>query len=166
MLAQILAGTPAWVFAVFVALVYLGYIQSRTRRVSARRLAAVPVVLGAFSIYGVHSAFGSQPAAIVAWALGVGLAFLLNVRFRQPRGVQYIPAEQLYLISGSWIPMALMMTMFWTRYAVTVALTRNAGLAAEVGFVAGVCLLYGLLGGTFFARAARAYNSRLRTATA
>lgn len=160
MLTEILANTPTWVFVLFFALVYLGYVQSRSRNLSAARIAMVPIALGAFSLYGVFSAFGKHAIAIPGWGIGIGIALLLNGVLKQPRGAAYINAERTYLVPGSWIPMALIMTMFFTRYIVTVALTLNAALGDEAIFAASVCLFYGLLSGTFFARALSILGSR------
>jgi hypothetical protein len=153
MLTQILANTPIWVFVLFFGLLYFGYVQSRTRSLSAGRVAAVPIVLGTFSLYGVYTAFGLSAIAIASWIVGIGLAVLLNRVLKQPSGVTYVAEDRVYHVPGSWIPMALMMTMFFTRYIVTVMVIRNAALAEVTAFAGAICLFYGLLSGTFIARA-------------
>jgi hypothetical protein len=162
MLAQILLRTPTWVYVLFVALAALGLLQTRTRTVSGARLAVLPVALGAFSVYGVYADFGPQPAAVAGWGTGMVLAFMLNGVLKQPRGVRYDPAGRVFLMPGSWIPLALMMTMFFTRYAVTVAIATDPARAAAPAFVAATCLAYGLLSGTFFARALQCRSVALR----
>lgn len=162
MLTQILLRTPAWVYVLFVALVSLGFLQTRTRTVGGARLAVLPVALGAFSVYGVYATFGPQPAGLAGWGTGMVLAFMLNGVLKQPRGVRYDPADRVFLMPGSWMPLALMMTMFFTRYAVTVAIATDPALAAAPAFVATACLFYGLLSGTFFARALQCRSVALR----
>jgi hypothetical protein len=56
-----------------------------------------------------------------------------------------------------------MMTMFFTRYAVTVAIATDPALAAAPAFVTPACVAYGLLSGTFFARALQCRSVALRS---
>jgi hypothetical protein len=51
------------------------------------------------------------------------------------------------------------MTIFFTRYAVTVLLAIQPSLRQADSFTGGVAFLYGLLSGLFFARALRAWRS-------
>ena len=44
-MTQILTHTPLWVFGLFFGLVYLGYLQSRTRQVSRGRLIVLPLAM-------------------------------------------------------------------------------------------------------------------------
>jgi hypothetical protein len=162
MLTEILLRTPVWVYVLFVALMFLGFLQTRTRTVTGTRLAVLPVALGAFSVYGVYAAFGPQPAALAGWGSGMVLALMLNGVLKQPRGVRYDPTGRVFLMPGSGTPLALMMTMFFTRYAVTVAIATDPALAEAPAFVATACLAYGLLSGTFFARALQCRSVALR----
>jgi len=49
----------------------------------------------------------------------------------------------------------MMMTIFFARYAVTVTLAMNPGLAASPWLATGVGCAYGLMSGAFLARALR-----------
>ncbi len=59
-MTQILTHTPLWVFALFFGLVYLGYLQSRTRQVSRGRLIVLPLAMLAWSLYSVWSTFDAH----------------------------------------------------------------------------------------------------------
>jgi hypothetical protein len=153
MLLEILKRTPAWVFVLFVVLLALGYWQSRPRTVSRGRVAILPVAMIALSIYGVLSAFQYSVVGIAAWFVGVALAVLVNRIVGFPRGATYSTAIQSYTLPGSWVPLALMMTIFFTRYAVTVTIVRNPLILAATDFVMSICLWYGFLSGMFFSSA-------------
>jgi hypothetical protein len=56
---------------------------------------------------------------------------------------------------GSWLPLALMLATFATKYAVAVACAVRPDLAAGAGFAATVCALYGMFNGLFLGRALR-----------
>jgi Family of unknown function (DUF6622) len=167
MLTQIVRHTPLWVFILFFVLLGLGYAASRTRTVSRRRVAILPAALILFSAYGVVSGFGYRPAGIVAWFAGIGLASLLNHEiFRLPRGAGYSEATRSFALPGSWIPLTLMLTIFFAKYAVAVALALEPALIGTTGFVTGMCLLYGLLSGMFFASALTLWRLMRETVSA
>lgn len=153
MLFEILKRTPSWVFVLFFALLALGYWQSRSRTVPRARVAILPVAMIALSLYGVLSGFGISALAIVAWLAGVGLAVLVSARVTLVRNASYTAATQSFSLPGSWMPLVLMMCIFFTRYTVAVLLARNPMLAHDVSFIATICLLYGFLSGLFFAAA-------------
>ena len=67
-MTQILTHTPLWVFGLFFGLVYLGYLQSRTRQVSRGRLIVLPLAMLAWSLYSVWSTFAAHLTALAAGA--------------------------------------------------------------------------------------------------
>lgn len=153
LLLETLKRTPSWVFVLFFALVALGYFQSRDRTISRGRVAIFPLAMIALSFYGVLSAFGNVPASLALWGLGVSLAAGLGVRLGAPQGVIFHAQSRSFFVPGSWLPMVLMMAIFFTKYAVAVILARHLPLADEGAFVVSVSLCYGLFSGVFLARA-------------
>lgn len=63
-------------------------------------------------------------------------------------------------VPGSWLLLAVLMTVFLTKYVATVALLITPHLRADMLFVAPVCLLYGTCNGILLARLARDWKSR------
>ncbi len=153
MLFEILKRTPPWVFVLFVVLLVLGYWQSRPRTVARARVAILPAAMIGLSIYVVLSAFQSSIVGIGAWLIGVALAVLVNRAVGFPRGATYSHVTQSYALPGSWVPFVLMMTIFFTRYAVTVTIALNPLILAATGFVVSICVWYGFLSGMFFSGA-------------
>lgn len=153
MIVQIISHTPPWVFILFFVLLTLGYIASRPRMLSPGRVAILPVAMMLLSAYGVVSAFGYRATGIVVWVAGVTLAVLLNRVWRLPRGASYVATTQSFALPGSWIPLALMLTIFFTKYTVAVLLSIHPTLLDHASFVAGVSFAYGVLSGIFFASA-------------
>ena len=159
MLIEILKHTPPWVFVLFFILIALGYFQSKGRTVSRRRISVLPVAMIALSFYGVLSAFGVAPAGLVFWVLGVALAVGVGVKLATPQGVTFFSETQSFFIPGSWFPLAFMMAIFFTKYAVGVILARQLPIVGELAFVASVSFGYGLLSGVFLARAMVVWRS-------
>lgn len=155
MILQILQRTPPWVFVLFAVLLVLGVLQSRTRALGRARVAMMPAIFLPLSLWGVWNAFGPELLAFAAWLAAVGTAVLLNRHFRAPRQVSYAPDTRQFHVAGSWVPLALMMAIFFTRYAIAVATAMQPALKTTPIFAAAVGFAYGLMSGTFLARALR-----------
>jgi hypothetical protein len=147
-IALILAHTPVWVWGLLVLLLALGTLYLRERRVSRARLSLVPLGLAALSISGVLSGFGA--AGVVAWLLGVGLAFAINTQLRWTRGARREGAAFV-------LPLVLMLAIFVLNYALNVwrAMAAQGGAAPSTAVGLGVSLLFGVLSGLLAARAWR-----------
>lgn len=165
MLIEVLKRTPPWVFALFFVLLGLGLAYSRARRVSPGRAVAVPVVLFFFSVFGVLSAFRASPAALLAWVAAFLTAGSATRLLGYPRGVTFDRETRRLSIPGSWAPLALYMTLYFTKYGVAVALARNAGLAASPSFSVPVGAIYGCFSGVFFAASVSLWSAAWRGRT-
>jgi hypothetical protein len=159
-LMQILRGTPLWVYPLFLVLIILGYLQSKPREVAPARLAILPVALGLFSLSRVLGTFGPEAPALAAWVAGTAAALLLNRALKQPAGARWSAASGTFHVPGSWVPLALMMAVFFARYAVAVSLAMAPGLAHSAGFATATSFGFGLLSGMFLARALRVWSQR------
>jgi len=155
MILQILRHTPLWVFALFAGLVFLGVRQSRPSELGRTRVVLLPALFLTLSLLGIWSAFGPEALAFAGWLAGLGAALLLNRWAGLPRKVSYAADTQRFRVEGSWIPLAMMMAIFFTRYAIAVAVAMQPSLRAAPGFLAAVGFAYGLFSGSFLARALR-----------
>jgi hypothetical protein len=155
MLLDILSHTPVWVFIVFVVLVVLGVRLARTSRVGLLRVAIVPVVMAGWSLSALAQAFGTGSPALVVWAALVAVAIVVAVRLPLRRDVQYSPSDRSFTVPGSLAPLALMMTIFFMRYAVAVSLVIRPQWAHDTTFALAVGALSGCVSGAFVLRALR-----------
>jgi hypothetical protein len=162
---EILKRTPIWVFVLFFALLFLGYVQTRTRSLSLWRLSLLPVAMVGFSLYGFIAAFGANAAAVAGWAATLLTVSLLIAATGFPRGVTYSREARSFTVPGSWIPFAVIMAIFFSRYAVTVALVMNPAWRQAAPFAAAVGALYGLSSGFFVGRTLTILRTRRRAAS-
>lgn len=153
MIAQILSRTPAWVFALFVGLLAVGLLQTKTRTV--RRLPALllPAGMVALSLAGIQSSFGLTPVPVASWAVALAAAALVGVALFRDQRVRYDATAKAYFIPGSWVPLAVIMAIFFAKYVYAVMNAMNAAVIATTAFVAGLSAVYGVLSGYFAARA-------------
>ncbi len=57
-----------------------------------------------------------------------------------------------FTVPGSWWPLAVILAIFFTRYAVTVMLVMNGELRQVAAFAGTASFVYGLSSGFFLAR--------------
>jgi hypothetical protein len=155
MLYEIIAHTPIWVWALLVALLWLGLAQTTPRSVRLRRVILLPMAMTGLSLYGCISSFGAVPSSWFMW-IAAALATGAWVRSGElPAGIRYDPPARLFSLPGSWVPLGLMMTMFMTKYAAGVMLAMHPALAYDSAVVAIFASLYGAMSGIFIGRMAR-----------
>jgi hypothetical protein len=159
-LTQILRGTPLWVVPLFLGLIVLGYLQSKPRELAPPMVAILPMALGVFSLSRVLAAFGPEPLALAAWAAGTAAALLLNRALKQPAGARWSEATGTFHVPGSWAPLALMMAVFFARYALAVGFAMAPDIAHSTAFTAAASFGFGLLSGIFLARALWVWSQR------
>jgi hypothetical protein len=153
MIVQILSNTPTWVFALFVVLLALGLMQTRTRTV--RKLPALLLPLGmiALSLAGINSSFGLKPVPVTVWAVSLAVAAAVGYALFRDKRVQYHAAAARFSLPGSWVPLAVIMAIFFAKYVYAVMHGFNAGIISTTPFIAALSAVYGMLSGYFAARA-------------
>jgi hypothetical protein len=156
MISGILQNTPAWVWAVFIALLAFGLLQARDRRVPRILVFVLPGIMVPLSLYAVEAAFGLAPAPLIAWGIGIASAVAINqMVFQSPTGVRYISPENKFELRGSWLPLVLMMTIFCARFVLGVTRVMNPALIGNSTFIVTVSAILGLCSGMFLARSIR-----------
>jgi hypothetical protein len=155
---QTLQHIPAWVFALLIGLIALGLVQTRTRHVRKQRLLGINIALTVFTLAGVIQQWRLTPwlalsllswvamGLLVAWALGQGAA---------PAGAAYEPETRRFTVPGSWLPLALFMTIFACKFVVGMTSALAPELLDSLSAAIGISALYGLLSGILNARAWR-----------
>jgi len=149
-LTQILAHVPTWVWAILAFIVVMGIKQSRDQSMSRGRLLILPVVWVAFGFWGVETTFGLNAAPLLAWVAGLAASLALVRRSGWPGGA-YAEGTR-YFVPGSWMPMALMLTIFCAKFALGMGLAINPGLAHQAPAAIGFSALFGALSGAFLGR--------------
>ena len=161
----IVQHTPAWVWGLLAALVALGLWQTRSREISLTRVTVLPLVLTAFSLSGVLSAFGHLPVAFLAWAAGIATALVLARKAVTMRGAYWSAGRGVLHVPGSWLPLVLIVGLFAVKYGAGVSPSLAPALASDATF-AGLCsLAYGTFSGLFLARALALRSLATRPAT-
>lgn len=165
MLLQILSSTPKWVFGLFALLLWLGARQLIASRVSLTRITIMPVAMTGLAVYGVLSAFGDSPGALVGWLVAAMSLVALVLQRPLPVTTRYDAATRSFEIAGSFVPLALMMGLFFTKYVVGVEMAMHPELAHQHDLALGIGTLYGAFSGVFTGRGIRLWRLALRDGT-
>lgn len=138
-------------FALFFVLLAAGYLQRKDRVVSRGRVSILPIAMIILSFYGVVSAFGIALIALTCWLVGIGVAVWVGVAVAIPCGVSFSTETQTYFVPGSWVPLVLMMAIFFIKYAVGVILAWQLPVAIQPSFIGSISFCYGVFSGVFLA---------------
>jgi hypothetical protein len=164
--ASFLSQVPIWVFVLFVVLVALGLSQAVPRTVTLRRATVPPLALLGLSLAGVVSSFGGLAIAVSAWAIAVAVGGLVGAAGSGSRDAAWDPRTGRFAVPGSWVPLARMMGLFATKFAVGAALALDGSRAASPAFAGLSAAAFGAFSGGFLGRAAALWSIAWRTSRA
>lgn len=162
MLAGIVGHTPPWVFALLVALLAYGIRQWRPAHIGQVRTAVLPAAMVGLGLYGVVGLASGAVAPLLAWAIAALAFTAATLKQPVPAGTRYDVAMRRFDVPGSALPLMLLMGIFFTRYAVGVALDMHPELRSDATVVTGVAIVYGAFGGVFAGRALRLWRLATR----
>ena len=162
-LITIASHTPRWVWVLLAGLLMLGASQLQARRVARARVAVMPLAMTLFSFFGMASGFkasGQLGIAMALWmaACAGGLGLLLWRAPHAPAGTRYDAGTAMFDLPGSAVPLALIIGIFLTKYAVGIELAIQADLVHDTRFVWSIAALYGMFSGAFLARGWRLWR--------
>lgn len=158
MLLNILTHTPLYVWVILALLVIRGVGASRDREMAFYKLVILPILLPLAMLAELTVKYGLGSAALPAWAAGAAVAGIATWKLSGARISAGKQAGKV-LVRGSWLLLAVLMTVFLTKYVATVALLITPHLRAHMLFMTPVCLMYGVCNGILLARLARDWQS-------
>ena len=150
----VISNTPRWVWFILAWVTLMGLLQTRQQTVSRLRVLVQPAAMGTLSLWSTSAVFGWHLTVQPMWLVGLAMGLALNRALILPRSVTAL-ADGRFVIGGSWIPLALMLSIFALRYVAAASLAIVPALQHELAFAAAVSLLYGLPTGLLVGRATR-----------
>ena len=155
MIFEILTHTPLWVYGLFVGLIFVGWQQTHDRFVKQPTLLILPLGMLALSFFGATSSFGYSLTIMLLWLVGVLISTLIGLFLFSASSASYQVQSASFKVPGSWWPMIFIMAIFFTKYAVGVLTSIQPELFTNTALVLSLAAFYGILSGTFIARAIR-----------
>ena len=151
MIVQILSHTPIWVYGLFFVLLGFGLIQMRTRTVSKIPALLLPVGMIALSLAGINSSFGLRTIPPAAWGMAMVIATVVGYAFFRDTRIHCEATGGKFLIPGNWVPLVVMMAIFFSKYVYAVMHAFDAEIISTPMFIGALSAVY--LSGYFSSRA-------------
>ena len=150
---SILLKAPLWVWPLLVVLIVLGLRSTRPRELSDSSVFVWPAIITALSVYSIAATYGAHPLALASWLLGMIAAIVIGrmLPFRSGTA-RYDEKMGTFHVPGSWVPLVLLLAVFWSRFAIGVFKARFPHVIDTPQFLASAGLALGLCSGSFAAR--------------
>jgi len=153
-LLAIVQHTPVYVWAIFAGLFLIGLRRAVPHTMSQKHAAVWPLAMLGYAFYGVASSFGGLAPAYLAWMGGVAVALIGTLSLLRVRG-RYDASRRQYVLPGSLMPMAVMMTLFGLKYVAGVRFAIDPASHGDLAFALLMSTAWGLCSGAFLGRAVR-----------
>lgn len=154
MLQQILINTPIWVWALLAFLIYRGVLMSRDRQVTLRATFILPLLMLGLSLQGLIQHFGIRFESVGLWLLAAVCVSVLNTTYFGKNTARVV-SERLIHLQGSWIPLILMMLIFFLKYCENIAVVAQPELHSNIAFISVCSISFGIMNGLFFGKLLR-----------
>jgi hypothetical protein len=105
------------------------------------------------SLAGIKTSFGLTTIPVTAWGMAIVLATVVGYSFFRDKRINFEATNGTFSIPGTWVPLAIMMALFFTKYVYAVMNGFNAAVVSTPLFIGALSAVYGVLSGYFSSRA-------------
>jgi hypothetical protein len=106
-----------------------------------------------FFLFGVLFAFGFKIFPLGLWLIGLATSTFTGYKLFPVKGLTYHPLQKHFFIPGGWLPLVVIMVIFFTKYTVAIMHGFNSTLVNNHIFILSLSLAYGCFSGYFVSRA-------------
>lgn len=143
---------PTWVFVLFFVLFYMGIKACYDRSVSVLRLFIFPLFFSFFCLKNMETLFNFSLSGFAFLFYGVVSGLVLSKLFFGSVNIKAGGKDGLILIPGSFYPLIMAMTAFFTEFFIHYSLDENLYIAKFVFFKLFAIFLSGLFAGVSIGR--------------
>jgi len=157
-ISRIVSGTPFYVWVIFIFLLKRGIKASKDGELSFSKMFIMPAV---FIIWGLEKlllGFSYLGTCMIFYTIFMCLGILISYSLYSRYRAIYIKDSSICR-TGSYLPMTIMMTNFFVKYLLNVAISVNPLLCNTLSFNILYALLSGFSVGLFIGGILQAYNA-------
>ena len=165
-MAQLFTHTPTWVWLLLAGLCFIGYLQTKTRQISQIRLMLLPLAMMIWSLFTTYQQLGYQLNTLLVWGLSSAFSCYVFGKSFSTKQSSYDPQSGQFMVIGSWMPLILILGIFFTKYLMSVGLVMRPQLQENLGFTLSLSTLLGAFSGALLARAVGILRLRQRPSAA
>lgn len=153
---ELLRQTPIWVYPLFLFLLFMGWQQTRDRKVIFFVPFIFPVIMAIYSMVTSLPLFNwsdSGTMLLLLFSLSA-VVFLLSNR-QKINGAVYLARDRQFFIPGSYLPLTIILIVFSVKYVTEACMTLSPEIANTLYFRATLAIINGTLLGFFISRIAQ-----------
>ncbi len=152
-MTELITKTPTWVFILFIALLAIGFKQSKNRETSRRGLLLFPCFMIVYSSFDLIFNIGVTVWGIFFWLIGFAIAWKVTHALLTP-DITFCESDNKKLcVKGSWLPLIIILGIFSVKYTQGAISTLWPEKTTTVYFIVFFSFFNGLFMGLFSARA-------------
>lgn len=149
---EIIAGTPWWVFGLFIYLSYAGFLATKPQIVPLKTLFIIPVIFVFMSIISMFTVLHITLNNLGLWcAAGLTGCALGWLQFRAMK-VKAIRNEAKLYMPGSWLLLVIVLILFACRYYINYEVALDPAFLSQSKYTSYIYIIFGLFTGLFAGR--------------
>ena len=149
MISAILTNTPFYVWVILIILFKRGSKATKEHEISLIKMLIVPVIFTLWGLDELLTEFSHIDLSLISYAIfvviGTGLAYNLYSKHRK-----VYQKDNALFVSGTYIPLIIMMVNFIVKYDLNVAMNIDTSLFTSLQFNILYSVLCGFSVGLFF----------------
>lgn len=149
---EFLQQTPWWVYLLFIYLIKVGISASKTKVVSIKRLAILPIIFTALSIHTMMTAFHVTTDVFLVWLVSMLVGALFGYFLVYQHQFRVDKKHYLIELPGTWITLILILAIFASKYYFGYALSADPGVVRNTAFEFTMLSVSGVITGLFIGR--------------
>jgi hypothetical protein len=114
---QIIPKIPFFVWPIFTVLLLAGLRARKPNAVPLYTLLLLPAIFLVWSFISFFEKY-EGPQAAIFWALSLATGFFLGFSHIQKTPLQFDKQKRAVLMPGSWIPLILSMSIFFSKFSI------------------------------------------------
>lgn len=149
---QIIMGTPWWVYALFIYLIWIGINASKARIIALKKLFIVPIIFGFMSVHTLMTSFQMTSFTIMTWSAAILLGAALGWIQIYRHALKIDKIHYLVRVPGTWSTLIFILIIFATKYYFGYELSVDPKLAEQSLFEFSMLAISGVFTGLFIGR--------------
>src|ERR1700716_537634 len=109
--------------------------QTRTRTVGKIPALLLPAGMFGLSLWGLYSSFGLTTIPLAAWGMAMAIATVVWDTFFRDKASRLEAPDGTFFIPASWVPLVVMMAIFFAKYVYAVMPAFNAEVVSTPIFI-------------------------------
>ena len=146
---QILSNTPIYAWILLALLVWKGLRARKIHIISWKDMLVFPLVMLGWSFYSAYQNY--DVTSLLFWILSLAAGIAMGPLTMRGQSFRFDKEKKQVELSGSWVPLVLMLSIFAVRYYLGASYGMHPELKGALSLFTVECLA-ALIAGIFFGR--------------